>query len=315
MAGILKVVGGSLVGLFSFLGLISSVFVHLLAGASLLSFGMVISSLGLVGGVFLLTGGIHTLGMVSRFNTYKRILGQKTYCALDKLARSVGKNAAFVRRELNRMIENGLFPEGHMDKEGKHLITSDETYRNFERSRLELEQRQKEAAASVPASEETQEKQAVDPQVQEVLDKGNDFLRQIRQCNDAIPGEEISEKISRIELIVQKIFQRAQAHPEIIPDLKKMMDYYLPMTVKLLNAYADMDAQPIQGQTIQASKKEIENTLDTLNLAFEKLLDSVFQDTAMDVSSDISVLNTLLAQEGLVEDELEKMKKQNQSKE
>ena len=94
-----------------------------------------------------------------------------------------------------------------------------------------------------------------------------------------------------------------------------MMDYYLPMTVKLLNAYADMDAQPIQGQTIQASKKEIENTLDTLNLAFEKLLDSVFQDTAMDVSSDISVLNTLLAQEGLVEDELEKMKKQNQSKE
>ena len=87
------------------------------------------------------------------------------------------------------------------------------------------------------------------------------------------------------------------------------------MTVKLLNAYADMDAQPIQGQTIQASKKEIENTLDTLNLAFEKLLDSVFQDTAMDVSSDISVLNTLLAQEGLVEDELEKMKKQNQSKE
>ncbi len=315
VTGILKVVGGSLVGLFSFLGLISSVFVHLLAGASLLSFGMVISSLGLVGGVFLLTGGIQTLGMVSRFNTYKRILGQKTYCALDKLARSVGKNAAFVRRELNRMIENGLFPEGHMDKEGKHLITSDETYRNFERSRLELEQRQKEAAASVPASEETQEKQAVDPQVQEVLDKGNDFLRQIRQCNDAIPGEEISEKISRIELIVQKIFQRAQAHPEIIPDLKKMMDYYLPMTVKLLNAYADMDAQPIQGQTIQASKKEIENTLDTLNLAFEKLLDSVFQDTAMDVSSDISVLNTLLAQEGLVEDELEKMKKQNQSKE
>ena len=73
-----------------------------------------------------------------------------------------------------------------------------------------------------------------------------------------------------------------------------MMDYYLPMTVKLLNAYAEMDAQPVQGETILASKKEIEDTLDTLNLAFEKLLDSIFEDTAMDVSSDISVLNTLL---------------------
>ena len=316
VAGILKIVGGSIVGLFSFFGLLSSVILQLIAGASLLSFGAVLSALGLVGGISLLTGGIQTLGMVNRFNTYKRILGQKTFCALEKLARSVGKNAAFVRKELNRMIENGLFLEGHLDKEGTHLITSDETYRNFEQSRLELERRQKEAAASVSAAQaRVQEKTAIDPQVQEVLDKGNEFLRQIRRCNDAIPGEEISGKISRIELIVQKIFQRAEAHPEIIPDLKKMMDYYLPMTVKLLNAYADMDAQPIQGQTIQASKKEIENTLDTLNLAFEKLLDSVFQDTAMDVSSDISVLNTLLAQEGLVEDELEKMKKQTKTDE
>ena len=71
-----------------------------------------------------------------------------------------------------------------------------------------------------------------------------------------------------------------------------------------------MDAQPVQGETIQASKREIEDTLDTLNLAFEKLLDSVFKDTALDVSSDISVLNTLLAREGLAEDDLSKLQKQ-----
>ena len=101
----------------------------------------------------------------------------------------------------------------------------------------------------------------------------------------------------------------AQKHPEIIPDLKKLMNYYLPMTVKLLDAYEEMDQQPVQGENIQASKKEIEDTLDTLNQAFEKLLDSVFQDTAWDVSSDISVLHTLLAQEGLTDDDFAKMKK------
>ena len=106
-------------------------------------------------------------------------------------------------------------------------------------------------------------------------------------------------KGDKMELIVQKIFERAGEHPEVIPDLKKLMDYYLPMTVKLLDAYEDMDRQPIQGETIRASKKEIEDTLDTLNEAFAKLLDSVFQDTAWDVSSDISVLHTMLAQEGL----------------
>lgn len=322
VAGVLKVVGGSLLSLFTFFGFLSTAVVRMFTGASLLSFSVILTLLGFCGGVGLLTGGIRTLGMVGRFNTYKRILGQKTYCALDKLARSVGKSSSFVRKELSRMIDDGLFLEGHMDKEGRNLITSDETYRNFEKSRLALEQRQKEeakaqlaAARSEPEPAPKAKEKARDPQVQEVLDRGNEFLRQIRKCNDAIPGAEISEKISRIELLVRRIFQRAQTHPEIIPDLKKLMDYYLPMTVKLLNAYADMDAQPVQGETIQASKREIEATLDTLNLAFEKLLDSVFQDTAMDVSSDISVLQTLLAQEGLVEDELTKMKKQNQSEE
>ena len=82
------------------------------------------------------------------------------------------------------------------------------------------------------------------------------------------------------------------------------------MTVKLLDAYEEMDQQPVQGENIQASKKEIEDTLDTLNQAFEKLLDSAFQDTAWDVSSDISVLHTLLAQEGLTDDDFCKNEKE-----
>ena len=204
------------------------------------------------------------------------------------------------------MIDKGFFLEEHLDKEETCLITTNETYRNFERSRLELEARQKQEAEekTLLAAREAAERQrkaasAPNAQVQEVLDRGDAFIAQIRSCNDAIPGEEISGKISRMELIVQRIFERAEQHPEIVPDLKKLMDYYLPMTVKLLNAYAEMDRQPVQGENIRKSKQEIDSTLDTLNQAFEKLLDSVFEDTAMDVSSDISVLNTLLAQEGL----------------
>ena len=158
-------------------------------------------------------------------------------------------------------------------------------------------------------AEQEKNRKNTPPEVQEVLNKGNEFLDKIHRSNDAIPGEEISAKISRMELIVEKIFEQAQKHPEIIPDLKKLMNYYLPMTVKLLDAYEEMDQQPVQGENIQASKKEIEDTLDTLNQAFEKLLDSVFQDTAWDVSSDISVLHTLLAQEGLTDDDFAKMKK------
>ena len=160
------------------------------------------------------------------------------------------------------------------------------------------------------AQQETEQQKQISPEVQEVLDKGEAYIQKIHASNDAIPGEEISVKIAKMEQIVEQIFQRAEEHPEIIPDLKKMMDYYLPMTVKLLNAYEEMDSQPVQGENITSSKKEIEETIDTLNVAFEKLLDSIFEDTAMDVSSDISVLNTVLAQEGLTEDELTRMRKE-----
>lgn len=244
--------------------------------------------------------------IVKRFKAYKRTLGQKTYCSVDALARSVGKNKEFVQNDLRRMISKGFFPEGHMDKEENTLIVSHETYHYYEQCGHQWEEiKQQETAVKAHKTPSS-----IDPQMQEVLDRGRAFIAQIRKCNDDIPGEEISEKIFRIELLIQRIFNRAETHPEIITDLKKLMDYYLPMTVKLLNAYADMDAQPIQGETIENSKREIEETLDTLNGAFEKLLDDLFEDTALDVSSDISVLNTLLAQEGLTEDELLKQKEQ-----
>ena len=254
------------------------------------------------GGGWIAFTGTRALGTINRFKAYKRVLGLKTQCALERLARSVGKDVSFVRGDVQKMIDSGYFLEGHLNHEKTMLITSDETYRQFEKARLELEQTRKKQtveAANGP-----------DPRIKEVLDKGSAFIDQIRKCNDDIPGEEVSEKIDRIELVVRKIFDRAKSNPEVIPDLKKLMDYYLPMTVKLLNAYADMDAQPVQGETIVKSKREIENTLDTLNLAFEKLLDELFQDTALDISSDISVLNTMLAREGLTEDELTKMRKQ-----
>lgn len=310
--GILKIVGGSMLSFFTFLAILSAGFVNLIAGTGFFSVPVWVAMAGCAAGAGLITDGIRELNRMGRFKAYRKVLGEKTHVTLKKLSKAVGKSKKYVRREVERMIREGLFLEGHLDQEETTLITSDETYRNFEEGRRLLEQKQKQEAeekARAEALRQQQEKDpTMDPQVRQVLDRGNAFIAEIRRCNDAIPGEEISEKISRMETIVRRIFQRAEEHPEIVPDLQKLMDYYLPMTVKLLNAYADMDAQPVAGETILASKREIEATLDTLNLAFEKLLDSVFKDTAMDISSDISVLQTLLAQEGLTEDEFMKMK-------
>ncbi len=297
--GIMKIIGGVVLGGGA---VCLSALIAFVGWWFWMDFGLltyVPAVLGAIIGIPLIVSGGKQVGFANRFKTYRQILGQKTHCNIDKLAQGVGKSVKKVRKELQRMIDDGLFLEGHIDDKQTVLITSDATYEDYQKSLI----KQAEEKVKDLAKERQSEKEAKDAKVQEVLDRGNKFIAQIRACNDAIPGEEISGKISRMELIVKRIFERAETNPEVVPDLKKLMDYYLPMTVKLLNAYADMDKQPVQGDNIQASKREIEKTLDTLNQAFEKLLDELFSDTALDVSSDISVLNTLLAQEGLAGDD------------
>lgn len=314
VGGILKTVGGGIMTLTGVGGLLGSgltaALVNGLGGA--MSVLGVFSAALLGGGVWLLTSGIRSVMRVGRFEKYLKALGSKTHCELNQLARMVGKSPKFVRKELKGMIEDGMFLEGHLDEEETSLITSDDSYVHYlEVRQKQAVQRQQEVVETKKQQDDAEE-QKRDARVQEVLDRGNAFIRDIRACNDAIPGQEISDKISRMEMLVRKIFDRVEEHPEVVPELKKLMDYYLPMTVKLLKAYADMDAQPVQGENIQNSKREIEATLDTLNTAFEKLLDSIFKTTALDVSSDISVLNTLLAQEGLTDDELTRLRKERE---
>lgn len=314
VGGILKTVGGGIMTLTGVSGLLGSgltaALVNGLGGA--MSVLGVFSAALLGGGVWLLTSGIRSVMRVGRFEKYLKALGSKTHCELNQLARMVGKSPKFVRKELKGMIDDGMFLEGHLDEEETSLITSDDSYVHYlEVKQKQAVQRQQEVVETKRQQDDAEE-QKRDARVQEVLDRGNAFIRDIRACNDAIPGQEISDKISRMETLVRKIFDRVEEHPEVVPELKKLMDYYLPMTVKLLKAYADMDAQPVQGENIQNSKREIEATLDTLNTAFEKLLDSIFKTTALDVSSDISVLNTLLAQEGLTDDELTRLRKERE---
>ena len=122
----------------------------------------------------------------------------------------------------------------------------------------------------------------------------------------------MSGKLARMENIITKIFAEVRAKPSLASNLSMFMDYYLPTTTKLINAYAEMDAQPVQGENIRSAKKEIENSLDTINDAYENLLDSFFKDQALDVATDISVMKTMMKQEGLAPDDLEEIRRKEE---
>ena len=98
---------------------------------------------------------------------------------------------------------------------------------------------------------------------------------------------------------MNRIFAQVKKDPSSADELHKLMSYYLPTTKKLLNAYVELDKEPEVGNNITQTKLEIDAAIDTINMAFENLLDSLFQDMAWDISSDISVMKTMMAQDGL----------------
>lgn len=271
------------------------------AGTWLPGMTIAISILALVLGGFGIMAwkGTSMLGRVKRFRKYVDGLKGRTYCSVKELAEYIGKNEKFVRNDLQKLIKIGWFRQGHMDRMETCLIVSHDTYKQYEETQKQLEDKQRQERAK--AIEMERQTGGLSDEVKEMIETGNNYIAQIKKSNDAIPGEEISGKISHMQVIVEKIFQRVKEHPEFAPDLHKFMEYYLPTTVKLLDAYEELDRQPVQGENIKNGKSEIEKTLDTLNLAFENLLDGLFEDTAWDVATDISVLQTMLAQEGLTE--------------
>ena len=137
------------------------------------------------------------------------------------------------------------------------------------------------------------------PEVDRIIDEGSVYLKQLREADDRIPDEVMSARITRMETASSDIFAYIAENPEKAPQIRRFMNYYLPTTLKLLNSYDKLSRQRVKGENIQKTMFEIEGMMETIAGAFEKQLDSLFDDDALDIAADISVMESILKQEGL----------------
>ena len=157
----------------------------------------------------------------------------------------------------------------------------------------------------VPDPPREEEKPTGNAELDKMISDGRKAVSEMKRLDDAIEDEKISADIRRLETICQQIFQQVKADPAKLPQIRRFMDYYLPTTLKLLNAYDRMDATGVAGENITGTKERVESIMGTIVSAFEKQLDSLFGADAMDISTDISVLETMLAREGLAGEHME----------
>ena len=261
-------------------------------------FGLLAIALILGASAYAIVSGRKEKELVSRYYDYAKIIGDAEYIEIEKLARKSGRTKSDVLADIKALKEKGVLTEAWLDEQETTLILTEEVYNQYQQIK----------AQSEILRQQAEEENAADAELPEnaraIIREGKEYIRTIHEYNDEIPGVEMSEKLYRLESTMDRIVEQVRQNPSSAPELRKLMSYYLPTTVKLLKAYKELDKQTVNGENITNTKQEIEDALDTINDAFENLLDSLFQNMAWDVSSDISVMETMFAQDGLTQGQM-----------
>ncbi len=299
--GVSTILGIILGAHFTFYGVIGAL-AFLLTGFEL--GGFVVSLVFAFFGGLALYKSINKRKVLKFARRLKELVKEKMYTSVSDIEAATGRNHKTAVRDIKKVLAENFFPEGFLDEEETTFMASKAVYDQY----LESKKHQIEEA------EENLARQGIDNtesvltpeqlrELNDMMSEGSKVIVRLHELNDEIPGEAISAKLDRTESLLQDIFGRVKEHPDQMKNCHKLMDYYLPTMLKLVEAYAEYDKVAEPGSDIVKAKDEIEKTIDTINGAFSELLNKLFRDSVWDVTADARVLQSMLGQDGLAKEE------------
>lgn len=231
----------------------------------------------LAGGGAMLYSGFAMDRQLGRFAKYLSVMGDREAVPVEELARTLGYSEARVERDLQKMIDRGYFGgRAYLNVELGYLFRSGKAGAEWSQK-----QREAQSAAQTPPPKEAEE--------------GYDrILRNIRRANDAIADPGLSAKIDHLEEITARIFRAVERDPGKRDQIDTFLNYYLPTTQKLLDSYAQFESAGVEGENLRQAKARIESTMDAIVKGFERQLDQLYRADALDVDSDIRVMEHML---------------------
>ena len=290
-----KITWGGLLGVFGAWKLLGTLEMLGSAGPFSIIRNVVVFGAILGIGVYQFLKGKNYVGRADRYSRYMKLLEYRQYASIEELAGAVAKSTKTVIKDLEFMIEQKWFLEGRMDEKKSQFMLTDKVYEQYklaEQGRILRQQEELE--------KQKLENDPVQKELMQLVAEGDRYVKEIRRLNDEILGEDISSQLDKIEEIIASIFEIIKRKPEKRSELRKLMQYYLPMTVKVVTSYRDFENERVPSKQLEESKKEIRETLEKVITAFEALREKIFQEEVLDVSTDLDVLEAMMSQEGLI---------------
>lgn len=299
-------------GVAAFLGTAVSIsmgmIILLLAAAAwatdtgLMLFGVPVFGVLCLCGIIAAVSGFRGTRLVRRFEQYRALLADTSVMNIADIAHGMQRTPQDVLRDIRKFIEKRWLKQGHLVEHDTALVLTDAAWNEY----IALEQRRRAAAAHSAADAKTAGSAAASdtadglPEAARAVYEASrahlDYMREKKPCiHSAQTAREAAELIGTAE----KILGRLLEYPACAAQLDTFAHYFLPSARKLFDNYIQIEDDSGASGTAAKTLDEITQALCTLSGAFERLLDSLYHDTALDVSSDIAVLNTVLAREGL----------------
>ncbi len=238
----------------------------------------------------------------TRFGRIRAIIGNRDSINLARLSAASNETLKNVRKDVQKMIDNGEFGEyAYIDLGTNNFMRSpyaepDEPEQfDFRKAYGDVLKKDKEQESADKTEEIFTENTAKEPE----NDDFGKIISEIRRLNDEIADVQVSERIYRIEEHTKNIFEYVTDHPDAMPQIRTFMNYYLPTTLKLLESYSRIERVGVAGENMKKSKEKIESILDLLVIGFEQQVDQLFKNESIDISSDITVLEKMMQKDGL----------------
>jgi hypothetical protein len=246
--------------------------------------------------IFVMNTGFQRKRVIDRLSKYSAALLDKTnVMKLEDLTSATGFLPNQIRSDLRKLKKWGLHFDLYTDVGETTLMKGEPAYLTYietEKKRELLAREEEERAARLrdPATQP----------LESFLYEGRTMLEKIRAANVMLPGDDISNALYKLERTSKRIFDHIESHPEKLQDTRKLMNYHLPTTLKLVEKYCQYDAMEYQPENIILAKRDIEKALITADEAFNNFLHGLYDEDTLDATTDAEVLRKMFEKDGLM---------------
>ena len=137
------------------------------------------------------------------------------------------------------------------------------------------------------------------------------YIELLNAQNLDIDNEEVSNGLYEVCAYLKQIDLVVKQFPQSQEKTAKLTRYYLPILLEILDSYKQLDKSVRNHEEFQKTHQRLLKTILLINEALKTIITSLTQEYFMDLSADMTTLETLLKKDGLVkEGSLSDMRKQ-----